>query len=168
MEPVDLPNLLVATFPPLHFQNRSIRIRFLLCTKAPNVWCNTATHSLAACEVSGVAVPLFSTLIWIANFLKGRNWKAAECPANPDSRRGMRLGAGQSSQLVGENMKYWHARTQRERLGQEGESRTQTTHTVHIHNTEGTRRLTYRTYHMCNENTHTVLDVEMEGWWNTG
>lgn len=149
-------NLLVASFPHLHFQNRLIKICFLLCTKVPDFWCNTATHSSASCKVSGVAVPLLSTLIWIANFLKGRNWKAAECPANPDSRRGIRQGAGQSSQLVGENMKYWHRDTHKEKDWDKRENL-------------GLKLPTQSTYitQMAQEGSHTEHACAMKNTWYT-
>lgn len=85
-----------------HFQYCAIRICFLLCSKAPNVRCNTAT---AACQISGVALPLFSTLIWITNFLKRSYWRA-RCRVSQTSgnrrEREREERAGQSSQLVGE------------------------------------------------------------------
>ena len=50
----------------------------------------------------------FSMLIWIANCLEGRNWKArASCSASRQPRRRERQREGQSSQLVGENTKRW-------------------------------------------------------------
>lgn len=113
-------------FPEVHFiKNRSIGIRIFLCVKAPHTWVNTAAHSpscLWRYQVLSYLSSLHSSELQISLKAKEKLGSekqpgAVKCPVNPDSRRGNRRGAGQSSQLL-ENMKYRHSKS--ERVGEKG------------------------------------------------
>lgn len=101
-----------------HFQNCSIIELLMFDAVLPHSHQMLARHQV-------LPYPLFCTLIWIANFLTGRNWKAsASCEVlrrpRLQARRERETRAAQSGQLVGENMEYWHRHTQREGV-REGE-----------------------------------------------